>query len=270
MNTFDGKVALVTGGSTGIGRATAIAFAQRGCRVVVAARHEEESEETVRLSKEAGTDAVFIRTDVSNAEDVENLVATTVDRFGRLDFAFNNAGAVFDVQLLADQEIENFDRAFAVNVRGVFLCMKYEIQQMLKQGQGGVIVNNISSSGFRNFMHGQSIYSATKHALIGLTTAAAAEYAEQGVRINAVAPGPVVTEGFQAVGEDLTQKVARTLPLKRMGKPEELAEAVLWLCSDAASFVVGHTLLVDGGYLGKGNEVCQLDHSIDFHDVFVN
>lgn len=248
MNTFDKKVALVTGGSTGIGRATAIAFAQRGCSVAIAARREAESEETVRLIKDAGGDATFIQTDVSNAADVEHLISKTIDKFGRLDFAFNNAGAVFGVRSLAEQEIENFDRAFAVNVRGIFLCMKYEIQQMLEQGQGA-IVNNISTGGFRNFMNGQSIYTATKHALVGLTTAAASEYAERGIRINAVAPGPVVTEGFQAAGEDLTEKVARTLPLKRMGEPKEIAEAVLWLCSDAASFIVGHTLIADGGFL---------------------
>ena len=249
---LEGRVAIVTGGGSGIGRASALALAKSGARLVIGNRSEDAGEETVRQISDGGGEAVFQKTDVSEEGDVQALVKRAVDEFGRLDLAFNNAGVTGEDAPLAEQTAENFDFTFAVNVRGVFLCMKYEIEQMLEGGEGGRIVNNISINGFKNVFPGQGIYTASKHAVIGLTQAAAMEYAEQGIRVNAVAPGPIRTDMLEEAGEETIQQVSGSLPTGRIGNPEEIAEAVLWLCSDGASFVSGHTLVVDGGFLAQG------------------
>ena len=249
---LEGRVAIVTGGGSGIGRAAALALAQSGARLVIGNRSEDAGEETVRQISEGGGEAVFQKTDVSEEEDIRALVKRAVDEFGRLDVAFNNAGVSGTVSSLADQAVEDFDFTFAVNVRGVFLSMKHEIEQMLEGSEGGVIVNNISINGFKTFFPGQGVYTASKHAVVGLTQSAAMEYAEQGIRVNAVAPGPVRTEMLEDAGEEMIQQAAEALPAKRVGTPEEIAEAVVWLCSDASSFVNGHTLVLDGGYLAQG------------------
>lgn len=248
---FDGKVAIVTGGSSGIGQATAIAFGKAGAKVVVAARRETEGAETVRLIQQAGSEAVFVKTDVSQASEIEALVNKTVETYGRLDFAFNNAGIESQPLPLHEQPLEQFDQVMNINVRGLFLSMKYEIIQMLRQG-GGVIVNNSSIGGLIAFP-GIAPYSASKHAVMGLTKAAALDYAKLGIRINAVNPGLISTDMMArfAAGmgdaETANQQFAATVPMGRMGKPEEVASTVLFLCSDAASYMTGHSLVVDGG-----------------------
>lgn len=250
---LNGKVAIVTGGSSGIGRATVIAFPQEGAKVVVAARRTEEGEETVRLAKEAGGEALFVQTDVTKAAEVEALVNKTVETYGRLDYAFNNAGIDGENLPLHEQSVERFDQLMAINLRGVFLSMKYEIAQMLRQG-GGAIVNNSSMGGLIAFPN-ISPYNASKHAVMGLTKSAALDYAKLGIRINTVNPGVIATdmivrytEGMgdaQAANEQLTNMV----PMGRMGSPEEIASTVLFLCSEAASYITGQSLVVDGGYL---------------------
>ena len=250
---FTGKVAVVTGGSMGIGRATARMFAQRGARVVVADVEEEEGSRTVAAIADAGGEATFVRTDVADASDVARMVAAAVDNYGRLDYAFNNAGIGGRGSLVlktAEWDEAQFDDFIRVNLKGVWLCMKYEIAQMLDQG-GGAIVNMSSGAGLvgvRNI----SPYVASKHGVMGLTRTAGAEYASLGIRINAVCPGVVLTERIRAEFElrpELEQIRHNAHPLGRMGQPEEIAEAVLWLCSDAASFVIGHGFAVDGGYV---------------------
>ena len=249
---FNGEVALITGGSSGIGRATALLFAAEGARVVVASRRAEESEETVRLIQAAGGDALFVKTDVSQAADAEAMVAATVQRYGALHFAFNNAGiegAPFVP--VASYAEATWDEVIAINLKGVFLSMKYELPHIVQAK--GAIVNMASVAGLSGGRLGAAYY-ASKHGVVGLTKAAAMEYADKGVRINAVAPAvihtPLAERAGLAMGDP--QSAARVLslhPMGRIGQPEEVAQAVRWLCSKGASFTTGHTLPVDGGFL---------------------
>jgi NAD(P)-dependent dehydrogenase (short-subunit alcohol dehydrogenase family) len=253
---FAGTVALVTGGSSGIGRATALSFAREGAKVVIASRGTERGE-AVRHELEAlGAEAEFIPTDVSQPEQVAALVNRTVARFGRLDHAFNNAAAV-DVGVFkpaADFSEEEFDRHIASNLKSVWLCMKHEIRQMLGQSTGGAIVNTSSVNGLGGVPQ-NALYAAAKAGVLGLTKSAAQEYARQRIRVNALVAGGFDTPMLQGVFERVSPQDPRAaekgftsvVPLGRVGRPEEAADAVLWLCSSAASYVTGHSLIVDGG-----------------------
>ncbi len=246
------KVALVTGGTSGIGRATAITYAQKQAKVVVVGRRIDEGEETVRLIKEAGGDAIFVQTDVTKEADVEAMVDKAVSVFGRLDIAFNNAGTVGENPALIEQTEAEYDRTMNVNVKGVWLSMKYEISQMLKQGSGA-IVNTASTVGVVAYPS-VPLYTASKHAVVGLTKAAALQYAKAGIRINVVAPAVIETDMFEATtgGQDEAKAYLAGLhPIGRVGTPLEVANAVLFLSSDMASFVTGETLMIDGGYLAQ-------------------
>jgi len=259
MRKFQGKVALITGGNSGIGRATALAFAREGAKVVLAARQVERGEEVAREITDAGGDALFVRADMARASEIEALVKRTVDAYGRLDCAFNNAASVEgNFSLTADFSEEEFDRVISVNLKGVWLCMKYELQQLLRQQpSGGVIINTSSVNGLGGALRG-ALYSATKSGVLALTKSAAQEYAPQGVRVNALAAGGFQTPMLETVlnkvsGGKREMKDAveaqwnRFIPLGRVGRPEEAAEVVVWLCSDAASYVTGHSMIVDGG-----------------------
>lgn len=248
MQDFDGKVALVTGGATGIGRAAALALARRGATVAIAGRRRAEGEKAVAAVTAAGGTARFIATDVTRPDEIANLHRTIVADHGRLDIAFNNAGYQEPRAPLAEQDDGLYDRVFDTNVRSVYLCLQHQIRHMAERG-GGAIVVNTSVSGLRNPNPGLALYSASKAAVISLMRSAAMEYAEKGVRINAVAPGRVVTDMMLASKIMDMKAVAAGLPLRRMGQPEEVAEAVAWLASDAASFVVGHVLCTDGGFM---------------------
>ena len=248
----DQKVAIVTDGSSGMGRATAIALAKQGVTTAIAARRVKEGEETVRLVKEAGGDGLFVKTDVANENDVRSLVEKTVKQYNRLDYAFNNAGIEEMTTPLVDQTSEAFDQIINVNVKGVWLSMKYEIPEMIRTG-GGAIVNNSSGAGVIGIPQ-LSIYSASKHAVLGLTKSAALEYAKSGIRINAIVPGAIETEMFERLAEDnkqLIEHIKTITPIGRIADPKEIADAVVWLLSDKASFVLGHTLLVDGGLISR-------------------
>jgi len=245
---FDGKVALVTGGNSGIGRAAAIAFAREGARVVIAARRIREGEETVQIIKDAGGHALFVQTDVSQGEAVETVLQRTLAAYGRLDYAFNNAGIAVLGPFLEVTEAD-FDRVIGINLKGVWFCMKAEMRQMLTQG-GGAIVNMSSTYGLSSSSIGASAYTASKHGIIGLTKAAALEYAKAGIRVNAVVPGWIRTPMVEEALKNAPQLEARILdhqPVGRLGRPEEVAEAVVWLCSEAASLVSGHSMTIDGG-----------------------
>jgi NAD(P)-dependent dehydrogenase (short-subunit alcohol dehydrogenase family) len=244
----NGKVALVTGASSGIGRATALAFAREGAKVMVADVTVEGGEETVSLVKQAGGEATFFKADVSKAAEVEALVARVVQTYGRLDCAHNNAGIEGPGALTVDYPEEMFDRVMAINLKGVWLCLKYEIPQMLKTG-GGAIVNTASTAGLVGFPRG-SAYVASKHGVVGLTRTAALEYAKSNIRVNAVCPGAIDTPMMGRITDHRPTRAARMAaaePVGRMGVPGEIAEAVVWLCSDSASFVTGHAMAVDGG-----------------------
>ena len=252
-----GKVALVTGGGSGIGRASVLAFAGKGARVVVIDVDAEGGKETVRLVNETDGEATFIRADVSQAAEVEAMVSQTVEVYGRLDYAHNNAGILEPLTLTADITEETWDKTISINLKGVWLCMKYEIPHMLKQGSGA-IVNTSSVAGLAGYS-GRPAYCASKHGVVGLTKTAALDYAQQGIRINAVCPGYIGTPMLdQALSEFPEDQVAAheamitgREPIGRMGTPAEVAEAVIWLCSDAASFVTGHAMAVDGGYVAQ-------------------
>jgi NAD(P)-dependent dehydrogenase (short-subunit alcohol dehydrogenase family) len=247
-----GKVALVTGGSSGIGRATAQIFAREGAKVVVADVGVESGEETVRLIQAAGGEAVFIKTDVAQAADVEAMVKKAVDTYGRLDCAFNNAGIEGVVKPTVEYGEADWDRVLAINLKGVWLCMKAELQQMLKQGSGA-IVNTASVAGLVG-LSGFSAYVAAKHGVNGLTKTAALEYAKAGIRVNAVCPGAIRTPMFERGVRDnpgIEEQVVAMEPIGRMAAPAEVGEAVVWLCSDAASFVTGLPMAVDGGWVAQ-------------------
>lgn len=250
MASLAGKVALVTGGTGGIGRATALAFAQEGAAVVVAGRRAEQGAETVRLIAAAGGQSLFARTDVSREAEVKALVDATVKAYGRLDYAFNNAGIEQDPTPLPQQTEATFDQVMAINVKGVWACLKYQVPAMLQMG-GGAIVNNASIAGLVG-MAGVDIYCASKHAVIGLTKCTALAYAKNKVRVNAVCPGAVETDMFERFveGRDaMRDAVLRLHPIGRAGQPREVADAVVWLCSDKASFITGQALAVDGGFV---------------------
>jgi NAD(P)-dependent dehydrogenase (short-subunit alcohol dehydrogenase family) len=257
-----GKVALVTGAASGIGRATGLLFAQEGARLVIADVDEPGSAETVRLISELGGESFAVGCDVSDPKDVEALIAAAVERFGRLDCAFNNAGIGGASALLADYGLEDWDRVLAVNLTGVFLCMQSELRQMVRQG-GGAIVNAASVVGVMGYPQ-LAAYTAAKHGVLGLTRTAALEYARHSVRVNAVCPGwtetpMVMDEGPRPASDPaIYEAIAGLAPMRRLGMPSEIAAAVAWLCSDAASFVTGHPLIVDGG-VAAGRERAEGD-----------
>jgi NAD(P)-dependent dehydrogenase (short-subunit alcohol dehydrogenase family) len=252
MNEFENKVALVTGGGSGIGRATALAFAREGARVVIGNRNIERGEETVSMIRDAGGAASFRRTDVLVAADIEALVNHAINEYGGLDLAFNNAGTEGNARPLIEETEAGYDAVMDTNVKGVWLSMKYEIPRMLERG-GGAIVNCSSVAGLVGFP-GFGIYVASKHAVIGLTKTAALEYSAQGIRINAVNPAVIDTEMVDRFTEAIGSSKEDLVPLHpigRIGRVEEVADAVLWLCSGRSSFVTGHSLLVDGGFTAR-------------------
>jgi NAD(P)-dependent dehydrogenase (short-subunit alcohol dehydrogenase family) len=248
---FDGKSAIVTGAGSGIGRATAYAFAERGAKVVVADWETEGGEATVEQIKKSGGEAIFIKTDVSKSEEVQNLINKTVETYGRVDYALNNAGVNRGIGVpTGDYKEEDWDIVQSINLKGVWLCMKYEIQQMLKQGGKGSIVNTASISGL-SAHPADPAYVSSKFGCVGLTKTAALEYAKTGIRINCVCPGPVKTGlFFDRVEEAIpgaSEGAKNKNPMGRIGEPKEIAAAVMWLCSDAASFVTALAMSVDGG-----------------------
>lgn len=253
-NDLAGKVGLVTGGTSGIGRDTAVLFAQAGAKVVVAGRRQAEGEHTVDLIRSAGGEGLFVQTDVSNATEVEAMIQKAVERFGRLDLAFNNAGVEGVWAPIIKQSEEDFDRTISVNLKGSWLCLKYEIKQMLKQGAGGAIVNMASIMGLVGSATAAA-YSASKHAVIGLTKTAALETARSGIRINAVCPAAVESEMSQRLfgATHVHKYVLSCHPMGRFAKPREVAEAVVWMCSSHASFMTGQTLVLDGGFMAGQN-----------------
>jgi NAD(P)-dependent dehydrogenase (short-subunit alcohol dehydrogenase family) len=252
MKRFEGKVVLVTGGGSGIGRATSLAFASEGAKVVVDDIKVEGGEETVRLIKAAAGEAVFVKADVSKAPEVEAMVQKAIDTYGRLDCAYNNAGVGEPLKRVHKTSEDNWDRVMATNLKGVYLCMKYELPHMAKQGKGA-IVNTSSLAGLKG-LSGQAAYVASKHGVVGLTKSAAIEYATLGIRINCICPGVINTPLIAPNMKDrphVEKGYIDMEPIGRLGKPEEIASAVLWLCSDEASFAVGSIFSVDGGVVAR-------------------
>jgi NAD(P)-dependent dehydrogenase (short-subunit alcohol dehydrogenase family) len=251
---LEGKVALVTGGTSGIGRHAAVLFAKAGAKVVVAGRREPEGKETIDLIRAAGGDGLFVKVDVSKASEVDSLIRNTVEKFGRLDVAFNNAGIEGVWTSIIGQSEDDWDRTMDINLKGVWLCLKYEIRQMLKQGGGGSIVNMASIAGQLGFA-GAAAYCASKHGVIGLTKAAALETARSKIRINAVCPAVIETPMADRLYSDpaVNKFVLSCHPIGRFGTPAEIAEAVVWMCSDRASFMTGQSLVLDGGFLAGPN-----------------
>jgi NAD(P)-dependent dehydrogenase (short-subunit alcohol dehydrogenase family) len=250
---LDGKVALITGAGSGIGQATSRIFAREGAKLVLADVVEEGGNQTLKMVQELGAHAIFVKCDVSKWNDVEAAVAKAVATYGRLDCAFNNAGIEGEGGNTHECTEENWARVISINLTGVWLCMKAEIAQMLKQGGGGAVVNTSSGAGLAG-IRGMPAYVAAKHGVAGLTRAAALEYGRQGIRVNAVCPGPIRTP-MMARGlkrrPDLEERYARSEPLKRLGEPEEIGEAVAWLCSERASYVTGLPMPVDGGFMAQ-------------------
>jgi len=252
-NELEGRVALVTGGAAGIGRAAAIAFAQQGAKVAVCDLKRDRGQEVVAAIEREGGRAIFIEADVSRAADVEKVVGAAVKAYGRLDCAFNNAGIEGQLAPTGDCSEENFDRTIAVNLKGLWLCLRQEIQQMLRQGGGGAIVNMSSVAGLVGFAN-LPAYVASKHGVVGLTKSAALEYATKGIRVNAVCPGVIHTEMIDRITKhDLAaeKQFVDMEPMGRMGTPREIANAAVWLCSEQASFVTGQALAIDGGLVAQ-------------------
>ena len=256
-----GRVVLVTGGSSGMGRASALAFARIGAKVAVSDVDVEGGNETVEMIKEARGEATFVEADVSKSAEVEALINQVTQVYGRLDCAHNNAGIEGIQAITADYLEEDWDQVMDINLKGVWLCMKYEIRKMLESGNGA-IVNTSSTFGLVGSKIGLPAYIASKHGVVGLTRAAALEYAQRGIRVNAVCPGTIQTPMYDRVNrviirdnpaakEELEKQIIEREPSGRIGQPEEVAEAVVWLCSDAASFVTGHTLVIDGGLIAR-------------------
>jgi NAD(P)-dependent dehydrogenase (short-subunit alcohol dehydrogenase family) len=248
MEPFVGKVALVTGGGSGIGRATSLAFAKKGAKVVIAGRTREKIVETQEMIKNLGGEAIAVQADVSAEEQVREIIQTTIDQFGRIDFACNAAGIGGKLAPTADVTEEDFDRTLAINLKGVWLCMKYQIRQMLKQGSGAIV--NISSINGLDGTPNAAIYSASKSGVISLTKSAALEYAKSNIRINAVCPGavhtPMLEQVFNITGVTPSQYESK-IPMNRIGDPNDIAHSVTWLCSDEASYITGHIMVIDGG-----------------------
>jgi NAD(P)-dependent dehydrogenase (short-subunit alcohol dehydrogenase family) len=251
---LQGKVAFITGGTTGIGRDTAILFAKEGAKVVITGRRETEGNETIALVRAAGGEGLFVKSDVSKTADVQSAVQKTVEKFGRLDVAFNNAGIEGNWKPIIEQTEEDWNSVIDINLKGTWLCLKLEIQQMLKQGSGGAIVNMSSVAGLMG-AGGAGIYVASKHGVIGLTRTAALEYATKGIRVNAVCPAVIETAmADRAFGDPaVSKRILAQHPIGRFGKPMEIAEAVLWLCSNKSSFMTGHHIVLDGGMLAGPN-----------------
>ena len=250
----EGKVALVTGGSSGIGRATALVFAREGAKLVVADMDEDGGQQTAHSITEKGGEAVFVRADVTAPTEVEALIGQAVATYGRLDCAYNNAGVTQrDYPPTDEYPQDDWDRVLAINLTGVWLCLKYELAQMRKQGSGA-IVNTASIAGLVGIA-GRSAYVASKHGVVGITKTAALEYASQGIRVNAVCPGyvrtPMVDYVIRNQGPELEAQIVAREPVGRLGRPEEIAETVVWLCSDAASFITGHAMAADGGFMAQ-------------------
>lgn len=250
---LDGKVALITGAGSGIGQATSRIFAREGAKLVLADVVEEGGNQTLKMVQDLGANAIFVKCDVSKGSDVDAMVAKAVATYGRLDCAYNNAGIEGEGGNTHECTEENWARVISINLTGVWLCMKAEIAQMLRQGGGGAVVNTSSGAGLAG-IRGMPAYVAAKHGVAGLTRAAALEYGRQGIRVNAVCPGPIRTP-MMARGlkrrPDLEERYARSEPLKRLGEPEEIGEAVAWLCSDRASYVTGLPMPVDGGFMAQ-------------------
>ncbi len=249
MRTLEGRIILVTGGGSGIGRAASLLFAEQGARIAVAGRRRAEGERTAAAIRESGGDAVFLQADIGHAPDVEGLIRDTVSHYGRLDCAFNNAGTEGRKVSLTDLALEEWEEVIRTNLTGTFLLLKYEIAQMLSQGEGA-IVNMASVCGFvvRPERCG---YNASRHGVIGLTKSAALEYGARGIRVNAIAPGATRTDLFQRSTQgrpEVAEAYARAHPIGRVAEPREIAQAAAWLCSSDASFVLGHTLVTDGGF----------------------
>lgn len=248
---FKDKVILITGGNAGIGRATALAFAEEGANVVIAARREKESMDVIAAIKAKGAQAIYVHTDVSKVADLHNMVKQTLATFGRLDFAFNNAGVLDVPSALSEKTEAAYHQVMDINVKGVLFSMQAEIPAMLKTG-GGVIINNASIAGLIGFAN-VPIYIASKHAVLGLTKSVALEVARQHIRVNAVSPAAIETDMFRqfAKEEDEVTHMREMHPVGRVGKPEEIASAVLWLCSPGAAFVTGQSITIDGGFTAQ-------------------
>jgi NAD(P)-dependent dehydrogenase (short-subunit alcohol dehydrogenase family) len=252
MNGIQDSVAIVTGASSGIGRAAAMRFAEEGASVVAADVNADGGAATVDEIRDAGGEATFVETDVSDRSDVNAMVEAAVDRYGGLDFAFNNAGVEGRNDSLVDQSDDDWERVIDINLKGVFLGLQAEIPAMLDDG-GGVIVNTSSIAGVVGFQ-GVSPYVASKHGVIGLTKTAALEYGREGVRVNAISPGVIQTpmiERSETANPEMVEAVSEATPMGRIGEPEEIGDAAVWLCSDDASFVTGETMVIDGGYVSQ-------------------
>ena len=249
---FENKVVIITGGSFGIGKATAIAFAKRGAKVVIADWMEDKEQEVMKEISALGAEVLFVKCDVSKNNEVKEMIEKTIETFGRLDYAFNNAGIEGATAPTHECTEENWEKTIGVNLKGVWLCMKYEIMQMIKLGKGA-IVNNASIAGLVGFT-GIPAYVASKHGVIGLTKNAALEYAKSGIRVNVVCPGVIKTpmiDRFTGKNKEVEKQFESMEPIGRLGQPEEVAEAVVWLCSDASSFITGDAIPVDGGWVAQ-------------------